>query len=531
MDNSIFRFCCCLILIVSSDFISAQVAIYDALHLESVSFGNPHFDAYVGNPPPVELKGNIPIMFDNHDGIYNEPQYTEFESKPVAFVSGSYVGISATFSVDLECFPPGTKLYNKPTHINPGIAGLYWPVVECEVQPTGAVYYQELSLPGLPGAPQPSSSIRKVRALFSLIKPLVRFEDTKLEWKYALNPSVLNNSAGISENKFYVTHKTRDAESGVYSNASPLVQSPVPHTVLAVGCIAANFTSGENPIISAITSKFSGLEIQRADDGAKLTYYDQWGTNCNNTEGLLTTSDGQCGSWAFFFLDVMYAQGIDVSGIDTQVSNSPFNYYTVRFGERIASNGGNQQNSHIIPQGFFIHDYDFELPQTSSPWVSFNRTNGTVGLSEVSDYGILLVPAQTPSALNDPSANEAIMTANNQMNWQTPTNVAEPLIDQTGIIGQGITTNPKSIFTNHQFVRSKVITYDPSYGISHGRFVSGFLQSVAAVWFNTIITMNEVQDGVDYNGNTILEPMARVLVLYVDPHPENFEIVPTPATY
>lgn len=496
---------------ISTVTFAQQEPVYESLQVQSVSFGNPYFAATFPLRPPVEFRGNIPIMKDNHDEQYTEPQYTDSGSKPVAFVSGSRVGISATFIADLNCFPSGTELYIKPS-IASAPGGVLFPVRKCIVTQSGIVEYRESPLL-IPGGSH-SVLTPKVASSLLLTDRMVSASQLEAVWRYSLSPSVLNSTAGRSTNKFYTTYKTRDAESGVYSNSSPLHQSPLPHTVIAVGCEAANRISSENPILSAITAKFSGLSIQSADDGSPLTYYENWTTGCSNTEGLLTTSDGQCGSWSKFYLDVLYAQGI--KSVATNSDGLDYNEVKVSF---------------VGPQqGFFVNDWAIDHSSLyARHWITYVNDAGPYNNSNVAPFGILAIPVHSQQALDNILFNnnrdlfEQEFWLDNKYNFEDPPLYKMPISDVDGIPGQS-TPNPLSNFGNHIFSATNQGNFDPSYGTEYANDPNNFAQYVTFLYDTGSIILDESLYDHDWNSDGMTSGEVRRITIILDPNVNNFNL-------
>ena len=84
------------------------------------------------------------------------------------------------------------------------------------------------------------------------------------------------------------------------------------------------------------------------------------------------------------------------------------------------------------------------------------------------------------------------------------------ITDLEGIDGQGVTTNPKSIFNNHQFVRINNTLMDPSYGVSYSS-IQDVENSLSAYGCLKLKWVNENdfdfdQDGIpdDLNGDGMI---------------------------
>ena len=95
------------------------------------------------------------------------------------------------------------------------------------------------------------------------------------------------------------------------------------HTLLEIACGGA--VSGKRPgnpgeapnlaaveeqaVVTAVWSKFKGRAVRRVDDHL-LTYWANGAANATNTAELLHDGNGQCGSWAEFFVDALSVHGI-----------------------------------------------------------------------------------------------------------------------------------------------------------------------------------------------------------------------------
>jgi hypothetical protein len=71
---------------------------------------------------------------------------------------------------------------------------------------------------------------------------------------------------------------------------------------------AANQTA----LVNQVFVNFECLDATRADD-VPLTYYAAWGTTSFTTQSLLRTTDGQCIAWTRLLIDVLRADGVNVT--------------------------------------------------------------------------------------------------------------------------------------------------------------------------------------------------------------------------
>ncbi len=184
-------------------------------------------------------------------------------------------------------------------------------------------------------------------------------------------------------------------------------------TLLAIGCGAADGTGGTvgtDDMTALDTIWDNGIEgrsVKRVD-GTPLHYYDPWVTNVVTTHDLLTTGDGQCGSWASLFIDVLKAQGIYT---DYSNATSPTYYHDYVFVKPASG----------YADGFIVKNWTFSGP----------------GISGVPGFPYLNIPAGNPL---DP-------VALNNYQW-----LYSQVRDQWGVPGQN-NSNPRSLFRNHQIVR------------------------------------------------------------------------------
>jgi len=99
-------------------------------------------------------------------------------------------------------------------------------------------------------------------------------------------------------NTLYVTYKTPEL-------VSDQIGYDWFHTLFRVGCESAADLSTDEEIINAIWNKLRTRHILAADNNEPLFYYRTWECQNYTTANLLATNDGQCGSWARFFIDLL----------------------------------------------------------------------------------------------------------------------------------------------------------------------------------------------------------------------------------
>lgn len=195
--------------------------------------------------------------------------------------------------------------------------------------------------------------------------------------------------------------------------ASSLSSSSYFESLFEIGCREANGLSGsatdatvKGTVTDAIFGDFANRNVKRVD-GTQLTYYHSYLTDVTTTAGLLSGGDGQCGSWASFFLDIRKAQGI--SDTNDYVLFQP-----------------------IAGDGFIVNNWLF----------------AATGNSGNTSYPYLNLPSV--SLITAISYTWAYSEVN----------------DAVGIPGEG-NSNPAALFNNHQMAYVNSQYYDPSYGIKH----------------------------------------------------------------
>ena len=239
------------------------------------------------------------------------------------------------------------------------------------------------------------------------------YDNFVLSWEISFDGKTTWQTVGASSNDVYLTLK------------DPAVL-PLHHTLVHIGSsiepsVGGTGVDAEDDLIDAVWDEYTDKSVSRVD-GTQLTYYKSYVCRNKGTVALLKHGDGQCGSWAKFFLDVLKAQGI----VRTN------NYVIVKSLKYLT-----------IGEGILIKNWSF-IGQGSSGHPDLKWIN-------VADGDMNFPPVQGP--------------ANNSYVWDT-----FEVRDDTGEAGQG-NDNPASLFYNHQFVQLTVHGttkfYDPSYGITY----------------------------------------------------------------
>ena len=237
------------------------------------------------------------------------------------------------------------------------------------------------------------------------------FESFKIKWEWSRTDNELGQwfDAGMSANVVYVTLEKPIKEKPASGYSHYL-------TLIHIGCKYGDKATSNASLVAQVWSYFEERQVCRAD-GEPLKYYGQW-SNGNlgvDTQGLLTSKDGLCTSWAKLILDVLKAQGFREPNNLVRVVGSDF---TVSSGNR----------------GFFIKTWEETPPGTSGdPDYPYRNEKGT------------------PFYIN------------NTYNWS----YKEVELTST-TPAQNNMNNAQSDFTNHVFIRIMGEFYDPSYGSVYG---------------------------------------------------------------
>jgi hypothetical protein len=226
-------------------------------------------------------------------------------------------------------------------------------------------------------------------------------------------------TAGTSTNRVYVTW----GEINRDQNGRPFDDLRYYETLLRIGTMGADGDTDKDQAVRNIFEVFQGNGIDAPQvkrlDGTVLTYDADWEMPNDplrrTTNSLLRTGDGNCESWACFFLDVLRVQGIE------------------------------------YPDWFFVAE-----PKNAGEWLTVKQWQWTVwatGEPFVNTY-------KGREPYNKDSGAWAY-------DWRT----AE-LVKAAGTSpGQGNTFSP-SIFNNHALAvitdaQGTTTLYDPSYGMTY----------------------------------------------------------------
>lgn len=413
---------------------------------------------------PMEVTFSGPqyhvVWRDDGSGPYPEPHWKDISvppdddnddigdhNIPVAFTRNSQMRVSAKFSVE----PPGA-LGVMPTVAGVGMVGDAEQFYNFDA--VGSASGGVLTITDVPADRPLVNTVDYFRPL----KPLViRW------WITAEDGTQVPCSPPETTHRVYVT--LGDPNPG-----------PLYETVVHLGCNNAAGFSNTTDVIDTIFNDFTDREVYRKTrdgfnnpDLHQLTYYEDW--NCVNltTLDLIQNGDGQCGSWARLFIDILGAQGINHA-------NEYITFYS--------------RDSTDPSLGFIVKNWSF-------------APGG--GVSGDPEYPYLNL--YNPQIITEPPY---------EYNWRfSETN------DETGVPGQG-TGNPASLFSNHQVVKfgSPPVYYDPSYGAMYSSLSDIDSFAVEGYWQNGLLPVKEslVQLDLDGDGNiTDMDVLTPVFIFQLNP--------------
>ena len=172
-------------------------------------------------------------------------------------------------------------------------------------------------------------------------------------------------------------------------------------TLFYVGCRLSDGKSNVSDAVSAVWHEFSDQVVNRVNQ-TRMTYWANNSASCTDTESLIKDGNGQCGSWAEFFIDSIKLHGI-----------------------------GDAKKIYLTP----IYQND-------------RQTQISIGGET---RGLMLVKNWSFSSGSAPAAFSPFR--------HLPIEAS----DQHGVAGQG-NDNPPPAFYNHFIVKHGGQYYDPSYG-------------------------------------------------------------------
>lgn len=423
---------------------SAQCSFEYDVCLKSVSFDE---------DTSTEIDEYIPIMRDNSSAFYEVPQFKQFEcdassrirERPVAYVSGSRVKVKV--KLETNC-PESIRVRGYGPIVDGARMIFECAVLANEADENGYFTYEGLS--------NIAFSNHKIR----------HYDEFKVEWQWAaIDQFSCTNAAwisfGVSTNPLYVTLEKYDAEQPDGFGGQPIFF----HTLLNFTCKAAKDETIASNVINKVWMELSKLSIKTADTNNSLFYYKQWTCSNITTASLIKYEDGQCGSWAKFFIDCLKVHSINHSSI-----NDDFVFFQPK-------------PKKFMTIGMLVRNYSFTLGPYS------NSGLGSPYINAPKQMPYVLIPNYVngiEQPIHDSSGYWAFQYSD--------------FIDDNGEEGQGINVNPQSVFGNHQITNVNNSLLDPSYGSSYFSESSIRILALAGYYTEKVVIINEENFDLDGDG-------------------------------
>jgi hypothetical protein len=334
----------------------------------------------------------------------------------------------------------------------------------------------------------------------------------RLDWQATSDSQRANSTwtkAGQTKNPLYLTYDAPNLSKS-WSHTVNLY-----HTLVHLGSVAASGQDTQDGVVQKVWDEFNDLVVRKFK-GEYLHYYKSFRTENIRTRELLAFRDGQCGSWAKLFLDVLKAQGIRFTGSYV---------IAVPAAMTLGIPGG-------VRYGFLVNNWKFNGPgiagaavvRTASDPVEVATSNGFTYLNVISTTYMSNVPR--------------ISADGTSYEW-----LYQQVQDEVGVGGQGV-QNPASLFGNHQFVQVSLggVTkwLDPSYGLEYegatadDRLLDFDNKAIAGYFVIAWATVKEAKlgmMGVDLNGDGDTADEVDAWVLLAKPNQPGNQLLKSITTY
>lgn len=320
------------------------------------------------------------------------------------------------------------------------------------------------------------------------MKPTISYFDPfELKWQFATSENATQwVDMGTSKNRLYVTHGKPRGGLGLggilISETRPL------NTTLYKSCENAKGLSDPDAIAAAIYAKFQTRGVRKIDSEEVLTYWGNWADGQSTCASAFLTDiningNATCGTWAFFFNDMLKMQGLESRCKEVSWANPIIDEYKV-----------NEATAQQIKN--YCNDRFGSVQGYQGAYVS--------STSSIYEYrGAFLFVKKW---LFDNIYTDPITPTDERLYLNTPPDATEqPYVipnqpftesDIEGIPAQG-TLNPRSAFLGHALVVYNNQYYDPSYGTPVKSSLESW-EAASIAGYGTFVTLGFNGTGANY---------------------------------
>jgi len=376
----------------------------------------------------AEINSGYAVVNTDYNEPYTRPHYIADtgESKPVAYISGSFPKLEVVIATDCD-----------------------------SVFVRGMNEYMTFTMPqGSPAAitgPEGRVSIA-VTAIDSFEEGRIKFyENFIIQWEISKDGEMWM-PLGESNNTLYVIV----GGSSFFNHHF--------HTTYDIACRAANNLRGvtHDEIKNVVDVIFDTAfkkdnndnfpELRRISDGTTLTYYGVHPSDVDeyfcpfNAALFLQTGDGRCGALTDFLIECIEVLGMDSDILEVyQLGVLPFPVDSSINGVIISDSGGVELTT--TSKTNLVNQYENQFNE------DFDMMTNLVIL----DYLFLV------KNWNVANPGEFIPLYTGECSLRSQ-EIAQSAFGEPGIVGQGNVENPRSIFLNHVVAAYDNVILDPSYG-------------------------------------------------------------------
>ncbi|MFC1460897.1 hypothetical protein ACFLQR_00070 [Verrucomicrobiota bacterium] len=376
----------------------------------------------------IDFKSTKSVTHEG-DWVTHDPEWrsTMTDESVSVFTRKTKIKVDATFKTTLAL--------TDPTEISRLYANVAWWVTgDCDLE-------SEPTAQSVSG----DSTVITMEGTSVLMDEIYAYEQSWL-WTRGLKYEWFYEMTDTGSEDHDIKPDPDDNQHDLYVTLSDPAGATTYETLLHISCNAAR---GENTVTETqqeTWDEFIDCEVKRKD-GAQMSYYADYNVGHYQTRELIEHTDGQCGSWAKLYLDILRHHGID--------NANDYVHFTPKKPD---------------DDGFLVNEWDFSGA-------------GTSGDADYPYINILDLSGAWPTAAAYP--------------WLGTPEVS----DQNGIPGQK-TANPASIFGNHQITLVQSEYRDPSYGeVFTGlddvdnRAIAGFYKTETRIGDEDVMGMDLNNDG------------------------------------